>query len=68
MSQVYECATLAQAYDGSIDWRFIEGRLQRHRLNTPLEAYVLASSRLFRLPWPLSNPPGLAAHFHHLQC
>jgi len=68
VGQVYEFAALARAYRDVIDWAFIERRLESHRLIGALEAYVLAASRLFGLPWPLSKRPGLPARLHHLRC
>jgi len=68
VAQVYELAALARSFGASVDWLFIERRLQCHRLTTAFDAYVLAASRLFDLPWPLSSPAGLSARLHHLRC
>ena len=58
----------ARSFDAAIDWRFIERRLQTHRLTTSLQAYLFAAQRLFGLDWPLSSDLRLSSRLHYLRC
>ena len=68
VSQLYEFSLLARSSGRSIDWDFIEARLEDHRLSTALRAYVLAATSLFGPSWPLSKRPGLRSRLHRLRC
>ncbi|MBX3502620.1 MAG: nucleotidyltransferase family protein [Alphaproteobacteria bacterium] len=68
VSQLHEFSMLARSFGGSIDWKFIEARLEAHRLGAALRAYVLAATRLFGPSWPLSRRPGLRSRLHGLRC
>ena len=68
IGQLYEMTVLARSFDAAIDWRFVERRLETHRLATSLESYLVAAQRLFGLDWPLSTKPRLASRLHHLRC
>jgi hypothetical protein len=68
LRQIYEFVTMVRHYGDAIDWRFCIDRLVRHRLETPLQSYALAASRLFDLPWPLPSRPGAAAQLHYRRC
>jgi hypothetical protein len=68
VSQLYEFSALTRAFAGAIDWRFIESRLEEHRLGVALRAYVLAATRLFGPSWPLSMPPCAQSRLHCLRC
>lgn len=68
LRQIYDFTLLARHHKNEIDWPFIEQRFAEHRLSTALQSYVLAASRLFGLPWPLSRPASLAARVHYGRC
>ena len=68
LRQLHEFATLTRHFGGVLDWTFIARRMRRHRLDTPLESYLLAAERLLALRWPLSAPPSLRAELHYRRC
>jgi hypothetical protein len=68
VGQLYEFAALAAHFGPAIDWRFIEQRLETHRLARPLRDYAFAARRLFGLPWPLSRPPTFGSALYYLRC
>ncbi|MBI3196276.1 MAG: nucleotidyltransferase family protein [Rhodospirillales bacterium] len=68
VQQVYELVALARHLGPAVDWSFVQQRLRAHHLTVALESYLLAAHRLFGLEWPLSKPPGLAAHVNYLRC
>jgi hypothetical protein len=68
LRQLYEFSTMVRHYAGAIDWGFCIDRLTRHRLETPLQSYTLAASRLFDLAWPLPGQPGRTAKMHFQRC
>jgi len=59
---------LTRCFASAIDWRFVERRLEAHRLAPALHAYLLAARRLFGLDWPLSTPPDARSRLHYLRC
>jgi hypothetical protein len=68
LRQLHEFATLTRHFGSVLDWAFIVRRMSRHRLDTPLESYLLAAERLLALRWPLSIPPSLRAELHYRRC
>lgn len=68
LHQLYDLAVAMRRFHTTIDWPFIEGRLRAHHLQSPLQTYVLAASRLFGAPWPLAARPGAATHLFYAQC
>jgi len=68
IAQLYELTMLTRCFASAIDWRFVERRLEAHRLAPALHAYLLAARRLFGLDWPLSTPPDARSRLHYLRC
>ena len=68
IAQLYELTMLARCFKTAIDWRFVERRLEAHRLGPALRAYLLAARCLFGLDWPLSTPPDARSRLHYLRC
>jgi hypothetical protein len=68
LRQVYDFAVIARRYETRIEWERIEDCACRHGLGTALQSYLLAASLLFELPWPLHEPPSLAARVHWARC
>lgn len=68
VSQLYELSLLVRSLGSSIDWNFIEARLEANRLGGALRAYALAATRLFGPSWPLSKRPCLQSRLHCLRC
>jgi hypothetical protein len=68
LRQLHAFATLTRHFGSVLDWAFIARRMSRHRLDTPLESYLLAGERLLGLRWPLSVPPSLRAELHYRRC
>jgi hypothetical protein len=68
VAQAYELAMLAGSFGSAIDWRFIERRVQTHRLAASLRAYLVTAQRLFGLAWPLAAPPDAPSRLHYFRC
>jgi hypothetical protein len=68
VAQAYELTMLARSFGSAIEWRFIERRVQTHRLAASLRAYLVTAQRLFGLDWPLSAPPDALSRLHYLRC
>ena len=65
LRQLHEFDLLAEK---AVDWIFIEDRLRRHRLLTPLYSYLLAAGALFGTRWPYDTPPPWQARAHVRGC
>jgi hypothetical protein len=68
LRQVHEFTVMARAFGSSVDWTGIAQRFADHRLETPLQSYLLAAHRLFGLAWPLSAAPSSMAKLHYGRC
>ena len=68
LRQLHDFATLARHFAGEVDWTFIADRMARHRLDVPLQSYMLAAERLFALDWCLPGPPSARARLHYRRC
>jgi hypothetical protein len=68
LRQVHEFAVMARAFGPSVDWAGIAQRFADHRLETPLQSYLLAAQRLFGLAWPLAAAPSPNAKLHYRRC
>jgi hypothetical protein len=68
LRQVHEFSVMARAFAPSVDWIGIAQRFADHRLETPLQSYLLAAHRLFGLAWPLAPAPSSMAKLHYRRC
>jgi hypothetical protein len=68
LQQLYDFTLLVRSGGAAVDWRLIEDRMHRHRLDTALQSYALAAETLFALPWALSAPASIAARLHYRRC
>jgi hypothetical protein len=66
LRDAHELAAMSKAFGETIDWQFVQNRMQRHGMTTILQSYVLAACRLFGARWPFAAGPsaGALVHFH----
>ena len=68
LHQLYDLAIAVRRFGATIDWPFIETRLEAHRLRRPLQTYLLAAGHFFDTPWPLTARPDAISRLCLLQC
>jgi hypothetical protein len=68
LQQIYELAALARHFGPAVDWRFVQTRMETHRLTAALQSHLLGAHHLLGLDWRLSGPPTLAARVHYRRC
>lgn len=64
LRQLVEFAMLVRRCGAEIDWPRVQGVFERQGLGIALQSYALIAQRLLDLPWPLTEPPTLAASLH----
>lgn len=66
--RILETAGEDAPVDRAVDWDALAERFRRHGASTELGAFLSAGVRLFRLPWPLAEPPRSAWERHTDRC
>ncbi|MGE0666725.1 MAG: nucleotidyltransferase family protein [Sphingomonadales bacterium] len=63
--QLVDLEHICRTHAGDIDWPALERLMRGAGMHGVLRARLHQAQQLVGLPWPLAEPPGLAARMHH---